>query len=100
MERNNLYYTNIEKKVKQFLDKNQKEYVFQYSTRTGLVIDFALFRERIAIEVDGTRWHSSKEAKKRDRFKDYQLRREGWKVIRIKEEEIDILDNLLSYVSR
>ena len=99
MERNNLHYTNIEKKVKQFLDKNQKEYVFQYSTRTGFVIDFALLKERIAIEVDGTNWHSSKEAKKRDRFKDYQLRREGWKVIRIKEEEIDNLDNLLLYIS-
>ena len=95
MERNNLHYTNIEKKVKYFLDKNQKDYIFQYPTRTGFVIDFALLKERIAIEVDGTNWYSSKKAKKRDRFKNYMLRREGWKVIRIKEEEIDNLGNCL-----
>jgi len=55
------------------------------------VIDFAVFKkgEKIAIEVDGERWHSSKKAKKRDRFKDYMLRREKWKVIRIKEREIN-----------
>ena len=95
MERNNLHYTNIEKKVKYFLDKNQEDYIFQYPTRTGFVIDFALLKQKIAIEVDGTNWHSSKEAKKRDMFKDYQLRREGWIVIRIKEEEIDNLENCL-----
>ena len=98
MERNKLHFTNIEEKVKDYLDKKCVDYIFQLPTRTGFVIDFVILKQKIAIEVDGTHWHSSKEAKKRDRFKDYMLRREGWKVIRIKEEEIDNLDGLLSSI--
>lgn len=98
MERNKLHYTNIEEKVKEYLKKKGIDYVFQHSIRTGFVIDFALLEQKIAIEVDGKNWHSSKEAQQRDRFKDYMLKREGWKVIRIKEEEIDNLDSLLSSI--
>ena len=98
MERNKLHYTNIEKEVRDYLKSKDIDYVFQFPTRTGFVIDFALLKERIAIEVDGTNWHSSKEAKKRDRFKDYMLKREGWQIIRIKEDEINNLDSLLSSI--
>jgi len=98
MERNKLHYTNIEEDVRNYLDKKCVDYVFQYPTRSGFVIDFVILVKKIAIEVDGIHWHSSKKAKKHDRFKDYQLRREGWKVIRIKEEEIDNLDSLLSSI--
>lgn len=98
MERNKLHYTNIEEKARDYLDGKGKKYEFQFPTRSGFVIDFAILDQKIAIEVDGTHWHSSKEARKRDRFKDYQLRREGWKVIRIKEEEIDNLDSLFSSI--
>lgn len=99
MERGKLHYTNLEQKVKEYFGKKGINYIFQFSTRTRFVIDFALLKERIAIEVDGAHWHSSKKAKKRDRFKDYQLRREGWKVIRIKEKDIDNLDSLLSSIN-
>lgn len=95
MERNNLHYTNIEEKVRDYLEKKGIEYVFQYPTRTGFVIDFVILNQKIAIEVDGIKWHSSKEAHQRDRFKDYQLRREGWKVIRVKEDEINKMEELL-----
>ena len=98
MERNKLHYTNIEEKVRDYLEKNGVDYVFQYPTRSGFVIDFVIVDQRIAIEVDGSHWHTSKKAKKRDRFKDYQLKREGWRVIRIKEEDMDNLDSLLSSI--
>lgn len=98
MERNKLYYTNIEEKVRDYLDDKDKEYEFQFPTRTGFVIDFVLVDKKIAIEVDGIHWHSSDKAKKHDKFKDYMLKREGWKVIRIEEEEIDNLDSLLSSI--
>jgi len=98
MKRNNFHYTNIEKKVRDYFDRKEINYVFQYSTRSGFVIDFVIPEKKIAIEVDGTHWHSSKEAKKRDRFKDYQLKREGWEVIRVKEEGIDNLDSLFSSI--
>lgn len=94
-----LHITSLERIVKDYLDKNKMDYIFQFPTRTGFVIDFAIFGKKVAIEVDGKKWHSSKEAKKRDRFKDYQLRREGWKVIRIEEEEIDNLNSLLSSIN-
>lgn len=100
MSRGDIHTTSLEKIVKEYLDENEIKYIFQFPTKTGFVIDFALLKERTAIEVDGFKWHSSKEAMQRDRFKDYQLKREGWKVVRIKEEEINSLDSLLSSVNR
>jgi very-short-patch-repair endonuclease len=61
----------------------------------------SLFKnKKIAIEIDGTKWHSSKKAQQRDRFKDYQLRREGWKVIWIKKDEINKMEELLLSATR
>jgi len=97
MKRSEIHLTSLEKEAEEILGKMGVEYVPQYSTRTGFVIDFAVVGEdiKIAIEIDGTKWHSSKKAQQRDRFKDYQLRREGWKVIRIKEDEINKMEELL-----
>ena len=99
MSRQNVHVTSLEKVVKEYLNNKKVDYIFQCPTKTGFVIDFALLKERTAIEVDGEKWHSSKEAMKRDRFKDYQLKREGWKVIRIKEKEINNLSVLLSSIN-
>lgn len=95
MKRGKIYLTNIERAVADFLDKKGISYCPQFSTRTGFVIDFAIVDQRIAIEVDGEKWHSSEEARKRDRFKDYQLRREGWRVIRVKENQLDNLESMV-----
>lgn len=51
-------------------------------------IDIALPRQKIAIECDGYRWHSSKKAKARDRRKDEYLEKEGWIVFRFTGREI------------
>ena len=98
MNREEVHITNLEEIVKDYLNKNRINYIFQYSTRTGFVIDFVLVDKKIAIEVDGSKWHSSEEAMKKDNFKDYMLKREGWKVIRIKEEEMNNLNGLLSSI--
>lgn len=100
MKRSELRLTSLGKEAEEILDKMGIDYIPQYPTRTGFVIDFAVVSEdrKIAIELDGTKWHSSKKAQQRDRFKDYQLRREGWKVIRIKEDEINKMEELLSSV--
>ena len=87
MTRGSIYLTSLEEQAKDVLEELDVAYIAQHPTHSGFIIDFAILDQKIAIEVDGTKWHSSKEAKKRDRFKDYQLRREGWLVIRLKEEE-------------
>ena len=100
MSRGEIDLTSLEKKAKEILNKIGIEYIPQYPTRTGFVIDFAVIEKdrKIAIELDGTKWHSSKKAQQRDRFKDYQLKREGWKVVRIKEDEINKMEELLASI--
>lgn len=53
-------------------------------------IDLAIFlnNQKIAIECDNQKSHSSKAQKAKDRIKDYYLRRAGWKIIRLKEKDI------------
>lgn len=82
--------TSLEVIVEGLLKELKVDFTPQFSTRTGFVIDFAIHQPRkVAIEVDGEHWHTDKKAAKRDRFKDYQLRREGWRVLRIKELEVN-----------
>lgn len=64
------------------LRRNQLDAIAQHSTRSGFILDFALKEQKIAIECDGEPWHTSAEALKRDRFRDYILRRDGWVVLR------------------
>lgn len=52
-------------------------------------IDIALPEYRLAIECDGEYWHSSPEAKKRDAKKNYYLKKNGWKVCRLKGKTIN-----------
>lgn len=98
MERNEIYLTGLEKQIKQFLDTKGVEYIPQYSLRQGYIADFALVDKKVIIEVDGAHWHSSKKKQKKDRFRDYMLKRAGWKTIRIPESEINDLDSLLSSI--
>ena len=77
------YITDIEAIVKNALDNAGIKYKFQHSTRTGYIIDFAIPDKKIAIECDGEMWHTSKKSRRKDRHKDYKLRREGWTVIRL-----------------
>lgn len=83
--------TSLERKMENILSSLSLDFVEQVSTRSGFVIDFAIYlddsRERkIAIETDGSNWHNTPQAKKRDRFRDMILRKEGWVVIRFGEE--------------
>ena len=98
MNREDIHITNLEEIVKDYLNEKEIEYIFQYSTRTGFVIDFAIPNKKIAVGVDGEKWHNTKRAKKHDNFKDYMLKREGWNIIRIREEEINNLNGLFSSI--
>lgn len=95
------YRTCLEQRMYTILTSLDISFVEQHPTREGFVVDFAIFlnnrKTKIAIEVDGLIWHSSKKSKRHDRFKDYKLRKSGWIVIRFDEnftEEV-VIENLL-----
>jgi very-short-patch-repair endonuclease len=82
--------TCLEERMFNILTSLGIDFAEQVSTRSGFVLDFAIYVDRaankkIAIETDGGPWHSSKAQKKRDGFRDMILRREGWTVIRFGE---------------
>ena len=83
--------TNLEERAGDILNELGIEFTPQYPTRTGFVLDFAIFTDeaKIDLEVDGRRWHSSKRARKKDNFRNYMLRREGWEIYRIREKFFD-----------
>jgi len=76
--------TSLEVEMKAVLDEMGIEYVPQFSTRTGFIIDFAIFQDgrKLALEVDGP-CHDGSIAKRRDRFRDRLLKAEGWEVVRL-----------------
>ena len=81
-QRTRINPTSLEASVAGALDELGIEYEAEYPTRTGFILDFALLDRKIAIEADGPT-HDEPKRQKSDRFRDYQLRREGWKVIRL-----------------
>lgn len=68
------------------LKENSNEgFVEQFPTRSGFVLDFALKNAKLVLETDGALFHNSSKQRKRDRFRDRQLKIEGWEVIRFPE---------------
>jgi len=87
-QRGEIYLTNLERMVESALDTLRIPYHRQYSTRTGFVLDFALPDIKVDLEVDGP-FHDTDKSRKRDRFRNLQVRREGWRVVRIHHTELD-----------
>lgn len=52
-------------------------------------LDFAWPTQRVALEVDGFRWHSSRAAWESDRARHGELRRAGWTVITATHDDIE-----------
>ena len=90
--RGNFHKTNLEELAEDILNELGVNFTPQYPTRTGFILDFAVFLSngrRIDLETDGHRWHSSKRAKKRDNFRNHMLKREGWEIYRVREKSFD-----------
>jgi very-short-patch-repair endonuclease len=47
-----------------------------------LQVDFHWPEARLVVEADGYRWHSDKSAHEQDRWRDQELKRAGWEVLR------------------
>lgn len=66
-------------------------------------IDLAIFKnnQKIAIECDNFKAHAGKFQRAKDRIKNFYLRREGWRVIRLKERDIiEHLDRCLARIQK
>ncbi len=65
----------------------------------GYTVDFAIYRARLIIEIDGPE-HAVGEAPLRDRARDGELGRAGWRVLRVDVETARSADALLAAVGR
>ena len=76
----------------------------QHQVRAGggnRYLDFAWPAVRVAVEVDGYRWHSSRGAWERDRARLRELRRAGWTILHATKEDVDKgFDGLLEELRR
>lgn len=86
MERVRAVETNIERIMREELErrgyKNKKDFEMFFPVRSGFILDFAFIKQRVGVECDGEKWHSSFEARNRDGFRDYIIKRGGWVIIR------------------
>lgn len=80
--------TSIEKALNNALQSAAIVSIQEYPV-SGFSIDLALPEHKIAIEVDGSYWHSLPEAIARDARKDAALKAAGWTVLRFSETAIN-----------
>lgn len=67
-----------------------RQYTVKSKAKKVFRLDFALpgQKEWLDVECDGFRWHSRKRQREEDRKRDSKLRKLGWAVLRISEEEL------------
>ena len=56
----------------------------QFPIRGSYILDFAIPKLKIGIECDGEVWHD----KRKDKIRDYWLKKKGWIILRFKGQEI------------
>jgi very-short-patch-repair endonuclease len=83
-----IYFTDIEKKMKELLEQLNIPFACQYSPRNkyGYVMDFAIVDKKIDIETDGEAWH--KEGNNHDRNRDSFFKNCGWKILRFRGQQV------------
>ena len=98
------FSTDIEKLITDELIKRGLrkgiDFSTQYPIKYSFILDFAFPDKKLAIEADGEPWHSTPQAKRRDKYRDNILKKQGWKVIRfwgneIREDVEKVVDKIL-----
>ena len=74
-------FTDLEKTVFDALTERGVNFVCQYPTTSGFVLDFVV-APNICIEADGP-CHDSSKSKRRGWFRDKCLNAEGWKIFHL-----------------
>lgn len=86
------FETSIERQLREALEargfKHGVDFSTQYPLRFGYILDIAFPDEKVAVEADGTPWHSSDKARQRDHIKDKILSKMGWIVFRFSDRQI------------
>lgn len=80
--------TSIERALMAELEKQEMVYEHEYPI-TGWVLDFAFPDHRLAVEADGTYWHSLPNVIEKDARKDKSLAEMGWRVLHFTEDQIN-----------
>lgn len=97
--------TKYEKDFSLFLVKNKIKFEFQKIVPITMdskivkffICDFYIPKKKLIIEIDGD-YHLNREQVEKDRIKDYYLQGLKYKVIRIKNSEIENSINFLKYI--
>ncbi|MCX6741999.1 MAG: DUF559 domain-containing protein [Candidatus Pacearchaeota archaeon] len=85
----------IEKKFLDFLKKKfkeKKDFFFDEQDKTGKTFyrpDFQFPEKKVIIELDGYYKHFTKDGYKKDRIREYYLKKAGWKIFRFNFYDID-----------
>lgn len=87
--------TMLEARVRLALESLGVEFTQEYGTGRWS-IDFALVAHKIAIEADGTYWHTI--TAERDVRRDAELKRAGWRVVRLPEQDVNDARNVARLV--
>ena len=80
--------TSIEARVSEILNELGLRYVTQYQMGQ-FVFDIAILSAHLLIECDGIYWHSSSEAKHRDKIKTELATLNGFRVLRLPQSIIE-----------
>lgn len=94
--------TSIERALIEELDRRGIGYEFQHPVRRW-ILDFAFPKRKVAVEADGSYWHSLPNVIEKDARKDRDLARRGWTVLRFGEDEInespsDCVDRIVEHL--
>lgn len=86
------YDTKIEKKIQDLLRKNKIKFLKHYpiyNSKFETKIDMVILDKKIAIYCDGDYWHNLGSRRILDAKINYNLKKGGWKVVRLWEHDIN-----------
>lgn len=81
-------FTKIEIIVKDYLTKNNIEFIPQYVVDDRWFCDFYLSKYNLILECDGDYWHNLNHVKVKDRVKNAYLLEKGYNLLRLSEQDI------------
>ena len=95
MENRKLYETDIEKIMRDALIEADIDFTSQFPIRGSYILDFAIPKLKIDVEVDGENFHPI--GNNYDRKRNWFLRNRGWTILRFRGNEIK--NNIQSCIS-